>query len=376
MGNVNNDEIIDDFSDSMFDGMEFGEEKKEEPKETKEQKENKELASKIESMSIRKPKDVKKVNGSMLQSNIDASKKKLNVKLLVGILCGVVAIASGATALYLNRTINADKHIQLAEATPDVSYLFNTETVSANEEPEVVEEITSETIIEDADYTLNFGDTTNMILTVNTKLDGDEQYKDYDAPIEVSYTDFKFGYDNVIEYIDEHNANSFNTVSVPSREDFYAAKLHADLALVEIKVHVPDDFPTRDKDKGTIGVQPEFSFTAYSTSTKTDKLMTNLYEFEIPEFQYIGDDITDFKLGESYTLRYVAILPYALDKQNYEFKLVFSNKLDQSGEITFNVESQTTGKEQEFNAEATDNEEETETVDTEETDKTDNTESK
>ena len=59
MGNINNDEIIDDFSDSMFDGMELGEEKKEEPKETKEQKENKELASKIESMSIRKPKDLK-----------------------------------------------------------------------------------------------------------------------------------------------------------------------------------------------------------------------------------------------------------------------------------------------------------------------------
>ena len=376
MGNVNNDEIIDDFSDSMFDGMELGEEKKEETKETKEQKENKELASKIESMSIRKPKDLKKVNGSMLQSNIDASKKKLNVKLLVGILCGVVAIASGATALYLNRTINADKHIQLAEATPDVSYLFNVETTPVDEKPEVVEVVTSETIIEDADYMLNFGDTTDMILTVNTKLDGDEQYKDYDAPIEVSYTDFKFGYDNVIEYINEHNANSFNTVTVPSREDFYAAKLHADLALVEIKAHVPDDFPTRDKDKGTIEVQPEFSFTAYSTNAKTDKLMTNLYEFEIPEFQYIGDDITDFKIGESYTLRYVAILPYALDTQNYEFKLVFTNKLDQSGEITFNVESQTTGKEQEFNAEATDTEEETETVDAEETDKTDNTESK
>ena len=349
----NNDEILDDFSDFIEESN------PEEPNSEQTEQSN----NKVDGFKVREKTTVDKVDDS-LKKQPEKVKKPINKGVLIVALCGVIVVVSGGVALYMNRTVNADKHIQVADATPDVSYVFEefNNTQSSNEAVEVdePEEVSYKANIPNADYSLDINETTDVIITVNTKLEGDESYRDYESPIKATYSNFVFGYDNVEKYVTEHNENSYNTVNIPSKAEFYDLKSHADLAMFEFNFTVPDDFPTNDTEQGTIGIKPKFSFEVFSTNENSDKLITSLFEFEVPEFQYIGDDFESFKIGETYNIRYIALMPYGLLGENYGAKLTMTDEMNTSNKIVFNIAPQDIITEKEFTANIENSEEITE----------------
>lgn len=360
----NNDEFLDDFSDMVLDSELPVKGATAEKKETVKDKKKEPNTEKNKSDKANKASD----------KETKTEDKKPIKKIIVMSAVGIVLVASGLIALKMNRTVNADKHIQIAEETPDVSYVFEEDTtpkveVDVEDKPDTSN---YEVNISDAGYSIGFGDSTDVLLTVNTKLEGDETYNNYEYPINVEYSDFKFGYDEVVSYVEEHNSNSYNVVNIPSKEDFYNQKSHADLAMFEVKITIPEDFPTNDTDEGYIGVTPKFTLEVFSTKEDTDKLQTSLYEYEIPVFQYIGEDFEKFAVGNTYTLRYVGTLPYGLDSEVYGVKITLQDISNNNAEIVLNMESQNTLSEKEFETMST-NKETTEKTDV---DSQDNTEEK
>ena len=249
--------------------------------------------------------------------NANSSKGKV-VFIVLGVLAVVVIIA---IALFMNRTRNGNKHIIIADNTQKVE---NTE-VSKTVDGIVVGDNSTESTESTDTGVIKLKKPMKIALTVNTKTEGETEYSDHETYIEVEYSDFVAGYDNVKKYLDEYNEDSTNKINLPDKEEFYNTSKGNDLVMYEVKVTVPKDFPTNDEKHGYTGLKPKFTLGIKGTE-KEDALITKLYEFAIPTIYNIGDDTTqDFTIGQTYTLRYMVTMPTELSKDDYKLTLNYSN---------------------------------------------------
>lgn len=251
------------------------------------------------------------------EDNANSSKGKV-LFIVLGVLAVVVIIA---IALFMNRTRNGNKHIIIADNTQRVE---NTE-VSKTVDGIVVGDNSTESTESNDTGVIKLKKPMKIALTVNTKTEGETEYSDHETYIEVEYSDFVAGYDNVKKYLDEYNEDSTNKINLPDKEEFYNTSKGNDLVMYEVKVTVPKDFPTNDEKHGYTGLKPKFTLGIKGTE-KEDALITKLYEFAIPTIYNIGDDTTqDFTIGQTYTLRYMVTMPTELSKDDYKLTLNYSN---------------------------------------------------
>jgi hypothetical protein len=183
---------------------------------------------------------------------------------------------------------------------------------------------------------LALGGSYDIPVSVNTKLEGETEYSEHDASINIKYTDFICGYDNVIEYINSYNETSSRKINLADKEDFYNSSVGNDIVMYELTVTVPDDFPSNDIEHGYTGLSPAFSFSIAGTD-KEDALITQLYEFAIPSITDISDNTDPVKIGQTYKLRYVTTMPMSLSASGYSLTLAYDCN---NAHIDFTVESQ------------------------------------
>ena len=254
------------------------------------------------------------------EDNANSSKSKV-LFIVLGVLAVVVIIA---IALFMNRTRNGNKHIIIADNTQRVENTEVSKTVDGIVVGDNSTESTESTESTDTGV-IKLKKPMKIALTVNTKTEGETEYSDHETYIEVEYSDFVAGYDNVKKYLDEYNEDSTNKINLPDKEEFYNTSKGNDLVMYEVKVTVPKDFPTNDEKHGYTGLKPKFTLGIKGTE-KEDALITKLYEFAIPTIYNIGDDTTqDFTIGQTYTLRYMVTMPTELSKDDYKLTLNYSN---------------------------------------------------
>lgn len=285
----------------------------------------------------KQPKQKKNKQQNTNQVNNDISwrqpeetleKKKPNLKVIIP---ACVAVAGLILIVVLNLPKNTDKHIVLATNTPVISE--DTEVDNSVKVGPVGDSTTDkESNNENVGNTQNESDVTVLALNnpmkigvvVNTKLEGDTEYTDHESYLEIEYSNFVTGYDNVKTYLDEYNEEATNKIKLPDKEDFYESSVGNDLVMYEVKITVPDDFPTNDAKHGFTGLNPEFDFEIKGVQ-KEDALITNLYEFAIPSVYYIGSDTSELLIGNTYTLRYMTTMPMKLKSDDYKIALIYSN---------------------------------------------------
>ena len=254
--------------------------------------------------------------------------KKPNLKIIIPVV--VVAVAALASVIVINLPKNTNKHIILATNTPvtseqqdnsvEVSTVKDSTSDKSTESTETENGSTGNTNI----GTIELNKPMKIGVVVNTKLDGETEYSDHDAYLVIEYSNFVSGYDNVKTYLDEYNETATNKINLPNKEDFYSSSVGNDLVMYEISITVPDDFPTNDVKHGYTGLNTEFKFEIKGTD-KEDALITKLYEFAIPQIYYIGSDTSEFTIGNTYKLRYMATMPMELKANDYAISLTYSN---------------------------------------------------
>lgn len=297
-------------------------------KSNKENKKNAKQAKKDAEEAKKKAKQAKKQKQKETKK---AEKKKKNkfVTLLKVVFTIIVIFAVAIKVLSMNGIKNADKHITVADSAPistESTETFGSLDANDSDVENTTESSNSEVVSNGAsDGTLiELNKPVNVAVTVNTKLEGETEYTDHTGYLNFEYSNFISGYDNVSKYVDEYNENSTNKINLPSKEDMKNSSVESTLVMYEVKVTVPDDFPTNDVKHGFTGLKPTFMFNILGTESG-DKLVHENYEFEIPEAYFIGDDTSEFIIGNTYTLRYMATMPVGLTSDEYNIELTYTN---------------------------------------------------
>ena len=260
--------------------------------------------------------------GNAVFNNEEVEKKPTNLKVVIPVVVVVIGAIVGVAALNLPK--NTDKHVTLANNAPVVEEVSDNNVSGTT----VVGDSTANKDKEqsqDAGMTvLKLNEPMKIGVVVNTKLEGDTEYTDHQSYLKVEYSNFVSGYDNVKTYLDEYNSEATNKINLPGKEDFYASSVGNDLVMYEVSVTVPEDFPTNDSKHKYTGLNPEFKLEIKGTE-KEDALITDLYEFAIPSVYFIGDDVSDFLIGETYTLRYMTTMPMELSADGYDLYFIYTN---------------------------------------------------
>lgn len=265
------------------------------------------------------------------QSEETLEKKKLNLKIIIPTIA--VVVISLSSVVVLNLPKNTNKHITLATNTPIISedagednsvVVSQVGDINDNKDKDNNTEILDNTQNESNATVISLNNPMKIGVVINTKLEGDTEYTDHESYLKIEYSNFVTGYDNVKTYLDEYNETTTNKINLPDKEIFYESSVGNDLAMYEITVTVPDDFPTNDAKHGFTGLNPEFKLEIKGTE-KEDALITKLYEFAIPSVYYIGSDTSEFIIGNTYTLRYMTTMPMELKAEDYKLTFIYSN---------------------------------------------------
>lgn len=262
-------------------------------------------------LNNKKSKKRKEMEKALAQESVN-SKKKISKLLLIPLALVIILIV--AIVIFMNRTINSDKHIIIADNTP----IVNTETESLDNID------ATETVEENTIPKLKLGDSARISMVVNTKLDSDTEYTDHESYIELKYSNVVIGYDNVKEYVDKYNESSNNKIKLANKEDFYNSSNDVELVMYDIELLVPDSFPTNDTKHGYTGIQPDIDVKIVGTD-KEDSIITKLYEYDIPSLSSISDDVSEIFVGNTYHLRYIATMPLGINDENYSITLNYND---------------------------------------------------
>jgi hypothetical protein len=297
------------------------------PKEVKKKKKKEKIQKpQQQPKGAKTPKQVVKnsnAKGIYLNNGVveEKAKKHTGIKLLVAIVIvaavGLVWYSKFSAPKYTNC------HITLANNTPlvaddttevdDSTYKVNVEDSSNGESTYVSGDNTSS-------VSLKIGESYDMPVLINTKLEGETEYSDHEASVGLQYTSFVSGYDNVIEYINSYNETSSKKISLADKEEFYNSFAGNDIVMYELTLTVPDDIPSNDIEHGYTGLSPVFNISIAGTD-KEDALVTELYEFTVPTATDISDSTELVKLGQTYKLRYIVTMPVGLSASGYSLTL-------------------------------------------------------
>ena len=332
--NINTTGIISDdvftFSDYTPVTPNIDNDKKNSKKKKEQKAINNSKAPKEKKVKNPKASKEKKVKIPKLDENGEPipENKVLKYGIIAGCIIGVILVV-----IIIIKVLGykSDQHITLADVEPEETIVDVAETNEDEEKTEnpVIRPV-EDTEEEDygpvagtpTDVKVAVGSVITIPITFNTKLEGDSEYKDYYSYITVEYDGMTSGYDSIAEIVAEHNETSKHIVEIPSKEDFYASSDGNELVMYSFTFSIPDDFPTQDTKNNKVFISPSFGM-MLEGSEDPESLITDKYVFSVPKLTAVCDDISLLKLGESYSLNWIATMPSGLDDSGYNIYFAY-----------------------------------------------------
>lgn len=290
------------------------------------------------------------------------NKKKDNSKYFKKILLGViVALVLVGIGIYAKSNSEQDKHINVSGNTENKNDL----TVTNNDGTEVVGDASTEIVnsTEDTDSEITksnvlksnvpkktvkgtkskpakTGEWVKVPVTINTKLNDKASFDNYKSYAYVKMNKVVYGYDQVVEYINNYNALSDTVVNVDNND-----KKDVKIAMYEFELVYDNEYPTymsRDK----IYAMPDLKLSLKGTvdqldNRKLDKKKSSDYIVVGSKIYNVADatSITDKQVDETngtsinnkIVYRFVVYTPKGANSDNYVEKLnikIDKNKQD------------------------------------------------
>lgn len=299
------------------------------------------------------------------KSKNDTTKKnnsKYFRKILLGIIVALVLIGIG---IYAKNNKEPDKHISVSDSTESKNDLAatnngsteavgetDTEVVDSTEatDSEGIDEITKSNVVKSnvpkktvkgtKSKPAKAGEWVKVPVTINTKLNDKASFDNYKSFVYLKMNKVVYGYDQVVEYINNYNALSDTVVGVDNND-----KKDVKIAMYEFELVYDDKYPTymsRDK----IYAMPDLNLSLKGTvnqldNRKLDKKKSSDYIVVGSKIYSVADatSITDKQVDETngtsinnkIVYRFVVYTPKGANSDNYVEKLnikIDKNKQD------------------------------------------------
>lgn len=295
------------------------------------------------------------------KSKNDTTKKnnsKYFRKILLGIIVALVLIGIG---IYAKNNKESDKHISVSDSTESKNDLTTTDNRTTEAVEGTSTEIVGSTEVTDSEITKSnvvksnvpkktvkgtkskpakAGEWVKVPVTINTKLNDKASFDNYKSFVYLKMNKVVYGYDQVVEYINNYNALSDTVVGVDNND-----KKDVKIAMYEFELVYDDKYPTymsRDK----IYAMPDLNLSLKGTvnqldNRKLDKKKSSDYIVVGSKIYSVADatSITDKQVDETngtsinnkIVYRFVVYTPKGANSDNYVEKLnikIDKNKQD------------------------------------------------
>jgi hypothetical protein len=292
----------------------------------------------------KKPKMTKEEKKAYLATLTPEQLKEKKKQDLLGILkpVGIVVIII-IVLVVISKILGSgsDQHLTYADPMPSleeqqaslkvkqVTYDGVTTTV-AKEDTMVSANVSTEDIWEFTDNSkmITAGTTITFPVSVNTKLEGDAQYTDYYSFITFTVNNVTLGYDNVINSILAYNNTGTSVLNIGTKDDFYENNADNEIAMFDISMTIPSDFPTQDTKSGRIFIEPNADLVLKGSDDEAS-IITNKYVYAVPTLSNISDDVSELYAGNTYHFKWIAIVPNDITGDMYNMTLTLTQKDDE-----------------------------------------------
>lgn len=279
-------------------------------------------------------------------------------KILLGIIMALVLIGIG---IYAKSNKEPDKHISVSDSTESKNNLAVTNNGGTEAVGETGTEVVDSTENTDSEITKSnvvksnvpkktvkgtkskpakTGEWVKVPVTINTKLNDKASFDNYKSFVYLKMNKVVYGYDQVVEYINNYNALSDTVVNVDNND-----KKDVKIAMYELELVYDDEYPTymsRDK----IYAMPDLKLSLKGTvdqldNRKLDKKKSSDYIVVGSKIYNVADatSITDKQVDETngtsinnkIVYRFVVYTPKGASSDNYVEKInikIDKNKRD------------------------------------------------
>lgn len=279
-------------------------------------------------------------------------------KILLGIIMALVLIGIG---IYAKSNKEPDKHISVSDSTESKNNLAVTNNGGTEAVGETGTEVMDSTENTDSEITKSnivksnvpkktvkgtrskpakTGEWVKVPVTINTKLNDKASFDNYKSFVYLKMNKVIYGYDQVVEYINNYNALSDTVVNVDNND-----KKDVKIAMYELELVYDDEYPTymsRDK----IYAMPDLKLSLKGTvdqldNRKLDKKKSSDYIVVGSKIYNVADatSITDKQVDETngtsinnkIVYRFVVYTPKGASSDNYVEKInikIDKNKQD------------------------------------------------
>lgn len=279
-------------------------------------------------------------------------------KILLGIIMALVLIGIG---IYAKSNKEPDKHISVSNSTENKNNLAVTNNGGTEAVGETGTEVVDSTENTDSEITKSnvvksnvpkktvkgtkskpakTGEWVKVPVTINTKLNDKASFDNYKSFVYLKMNKVIYGYDQVVEYINNYNALSDTVVNVDNND-----KKDVKIAMYELELVYDDEYPTymsRDK----IYAMPDLKLSLKGTvdqldNRKLDKKKSSDYIVVGSKIYNVADatSITDKQVDETngtsinnkIVYRFVVYTPKGASSDNYVEKInikIDKNKRD------------------------------------------------
>ena len=274
-------------------------------------------------------------------------------KILLGIIMALVLIGIG---IYAKSNKEPDKHISVSDSTESKNNLAVTNNGGTEAVGETGTEAVDSTENTDSEITKSnvpkktvkgtkskpakTGEWVKVPVTINTKLNDKASFDNYKSFVYLKMNKVIYGYDQVVEYINNYNALSDTVVNVDNND-----KKDVKIAMYELELVYDDEYPTymsRDK----IYAMPDLKLSLKGTvdqldNRKLDKKKSSDYIVVGSKIYNVADatSITDKQVDETngtsinnkIVYRFVVYTPKGASSDNYVEKInikIDKNKRD------------------------------------------------
>lgn len=285
------------------------------------------------------------------KSKKNATKKnnsKYFKKILLGIIMAIVLIGIG---IYAKSNKEPDKHISVSDSTESKNNLAVTNNGGTEAVGETGTEVVDSTENTDSEITKSnvvksnvpkktvkgtkskpakTGEWVKVPVTINTKLNDKASFDNYKSFVYLKMNKVIYGYDQVVEYINNYNALSDTVVNVDNND-----KKDVKIAMYELELVYDDEYPTymsRDK----VYAMPDLKLSLKGTvdqldNRKLDKKKSSDYIVVGSKIYNVADatSITDKQVDETngtsinnkIVYRFVVYTPKGASSDNYVEKI-------------------------------------------------------
>ena len=180
---------------------------------------------------------------------------------------------------------------------------------------------------------VNLGETAIVKHDIYTKKLNEESFKNHEGVYNITFSDMLVGYDNVIDVVDEYNKTAESKLKLPSKSDYAAS--NTDLALINVEVSYPEDFPTYNSE-GIAFIVPSLRLSVKGTCEELLSDEKDLEEsvdsyivvdeiiYNIAQVIKLTNDIKEANIIEKYNYKFLTSLPSGADADSYNFELIVS----------------------------------------------------